>query len=197
MAGTSSVYNKLTWKASVFRSLSNDPDRYQRGTQIGHDSRHHSLWMFSSQSRRSGLQFVQQIPWRYMVNLLAYLRCIRWSFHKNTCLIWSLTLDVSLRSKRDKCGTMQFTFRSRNFFCANGIMSSHSIDAEVNRSATKIGNNECLPRLDVRCDKKKIADEGFRGKADELIKELFGPVYWYVTHSLVQLVLEADYNGTS
>lgn len=27
---------------------------------------------------------------------------------------------------------------------------------------------------------KKIADEGFRGKAEELIKELFGPVYWYV-----------------
>jgi protein HIRA/HIR1 len=25
---------------------------------------------------------------------------------------------------------------------------------------------------------KKIADEGFRAKAEELIKELFGPVYW-------------------
>lgn len=25
---------------------------------------------------------------------------------------------------------------------------------------------------------KKIADEGFRGKAEELIRELFGPVYW-------------------
>lgn len=25
---------------------------------------------------------------------------------------------------------------------------------------------------------KKIADEGFRGKAEELIKELYGPVYW-------------------
>ncbi|TFK61306.1 histone transcription regulator 1 [Pluteus cervinus] len=25
---------------------------------------------------------------------------------------------------------------------------------------------------------KRIADEGFRGKAEELIKELFGPVYW-------------------
>lgn len=25
---------------------------------------------------------------------------------------------------------------------------------------------------------KKISDEGFRGKAEELIKELFGPVYW-------------------
>lgn len=25
---------------------------------------------------------------------------------------------------------------------------------------------------------KKIADEGFRGKAEELVKELFGPVYW-------------------
>lgn len=27
---------------------------------------------------------------------------------------------------------------------------------------------------------KKIADEGFRAKAEELIKELFGPVYWCV-----------------
>jgi protein HIRA/HIR1 len=25
---------------------------------------------------------------------------------------------------------------------------------------------------------KKIADEGFRNKAEELIKELFGPIYW-------------------
>lgn len=27
---------------------------------------------------------------------------------------------------------------------------------------------------------KKIADEGFRNKAEELIKDLFGPIYWYV-----------------
>ena len=27
---------------------------------------------------------------------------------------------------------------------------------------------------------KTIADEGFRGKAEELLKELYGPVYWYV-----------------
>lgn len=27
---------------------------------------------------------------------------------------------------------------------------------------------------------KKISDEGFRGKAEELIRELFGPIYWYV-----------------
>ena len=26
---------------------------------------------------------------------------------------------------------------------------------------------------------KKIADEGFRAKAEELVKELFGPTYWY------------------
>jgi protein HIRA/HIR1 len=30
---------------------------------------------------------------------------------------------------------------------------------------------------------KKIADEGFRGKAEELIKELLGPVYWFVIFS--------------
>lgn len=27
---------------------------------------------------------------------------------------------------------------------------------------------------------KTIADEGFRGKAEELLKELYGPVYWFV-----------------
>jgi hypothetical protein len=27
---------------------------------------------------------------------------------------------------------------------------------------------------------KEIADEGFRNKAEELIKELFGPIYWSV-----------------
>lgn len=27
---------------------------------------------------------------------------------------------------------------------------------------------------------KRLADEGFRAKAEELIKELFGPVYWLV-----------------
>jgi protein HIRA/HIR1 len=27
---------------------------------------------------------------------------------------------------------------------------------------------------------KKIADEGFRNKGEELIKDLFGPVYWFV-----------------
>ena len=27
---------------------------------------------------------------------------------------------------------------------------------------------------------KRIADEGFRGKAEELVRELFGPVYWCV-----------------
>ena len=31
---------------------------------------------------------------------------------------------------------------------------------------------------------KRIADEGFRAKAEELAKELFGPVYWYVVRLL-------------
>ncbi len=38
---------------------------------------------------------------------------------------------------------------------------------------------------------KKIADEGFRGKAEELIKELFGPVYWLVSFR-PQLLFIAD-----
>ena len=35
---------------------------------------------------------------------------------------------------------------------------------------------------------KKIADEGFRAKGEELIKELFGPVYWYVAGFVLSLV---------
>jgi TUP1-like enhancer of split len=27
---------------------------------------------------------------------------------------------------------------------------------------------------------EKIADEGFKNKAEELIKDLFGPIYWFV-----------------
>lgn len=34
---------------------------------------------------------------------------------------------------------------------------------------------------------KKIADEAFRGKAEELIKELCGPVYWCVPIHLLLL----------
>ena len=33
---------------------------------------------------------------------------------------------------------------------------------------------------------KKIADEGFRAKAEELVKELFGPIYWYGLYDIVQ-----------
>lgn len=32
---------------------------------------------------------------------------------------------------------------------------------------------------------RRIADEGFRWKAEELIRELFGPVYWYVFIALL------------
>ena len=28
---------------------------------------------------------------------------------------------------------------------------------------------------------KTIADEGFRGKAEELLKDLYGPIYWWVS----------------
>jgi protein HIRA/HIR1 len=29
---------------------------------------------------------------------------------------------------------------------------------------------------------RKLADEGFRAKAEELIKELFGPIFWYIAY---------------
>ena len=32
---------------------------------------------------------------------------------------------------------------------------------------------------------KRIAEDGFRGKAEELVKELFGPLYWWVFMGLL------------
>jgi len=36
---------------------------------------------------------------------------------------------------------------------------------------------------------KKIADEGFRAKGEELVRELFGPVFWYVELLLLLLLV--------
>jgi len=36
---------------------------------------------------------------------------------------------------------------------------------------------------------KKIADEGFRAKGEELVRELFGPVFWYVKLLLLLLLV--------
>ncbi len=40
---------------------------------------------------------------------------------------------------------------------------------------------------------KKIADEGFRNKAEELIKELFGPVYWSVFVTVYETSVETKF----
>ena len=40
---------------------------------------------------------------------------------------------------------------------------------------------------------KNIADEGFRNKAEELIKELFGPVYWSVSDLLHEASIEIKF----
>jgi protein HIRA/HIR1 len=37
---------------------------------------------------------------------------------------------------------------------------------------------------------KKIADEGFRNKAEELIKDLFGPIYWFVCFRCREIVID-------
>ena len=42
---------------------------------------------------------------------------------------------------------------------------------------------------------KKIADEGFRNKAEELIKDLFGPIYWFVSFRCNELLLTQDSGG--
>lgn len=47
---------------------------------------------------------------------------------------------------------------------------------------------------------KRIAEDGFRGKAEELVKEMFGPLYWYVSMGLLVrnrgLIMLGDRAGT-
>jgi protein HIRA/HIR1 len=40
---------------------------------------------------------------------------------------------------------------------------------------------------------KKIADEGFRNKAEELIKDLFGPIYWFALFSTTGTLTDAKF----
>jgi protein HIRA/HIR1 len=42
---------------------------------------------------------------------------------------------------------------------------------------------------------KKIADEGFRNKAEELIKDLFGPIYWFALFFTPRTSLTRDSGG--
>ncbi|RXW22218.1 hypothetical protein EST38_g3631 [Candolleomyces aberdarensis] len=49
---------------------------------------------------------------------------------------------------------------------------------ETRMHAIKLLDSSAEYRQVVLLYAKKIADEGFRAKAEELIKELFGPVYW-------------------
>lgn len=51
---------------------------------------------------------------------------------------------------------------------------------ETRMHSTKLLDSPSEYRQALLMYAKKIADEGFRGKAEELIRELFGPVYWYV-----------------
>ena len=49
---------------------------------------------------------------------------------------------------------------------------------ETRMHAIKLLNSSAEYRQVVLLYAKRIADEGFRAKAEELIKELFGPVFW-------------------
>jgi protein HIRA/HIR1 len=49
---------------------------------------------------------------------------------------------------------------------------------ETRLMAAKVLGSPNEYRLAMQVYAKKLGDEGFRGKAEELIRELFGPVYW-------------------
>ena len=51
---------------------------------------------------------------------------------------------------------------------------------ETKLHATKLLDSPQEYKQALNVYARKIADEGFRGKGEELIKELFGPMYWYV-----------------
>jgi protein HIRA/HIR1 len=55
---------------------------------------------------------------------------------------------------------------------------------EMRLHATKLLDSPQEHRQALLIYAKKIADEGFRSKAEELVKELYGPVYWYVASSV-------------
>ena len=54
---------------------------------------------------------------------------------------------------------------------------------ETRLHATKLLDSPQEYRRALSMYAKKISDEGFRSKAEELVKELYGPVYWYVASS--------------
>ena len=49
---------------------------------------------------------------------------------------------------------------------------------EERQSAAKLLDSPAEFKHSLLLYAKKIAEEGFRGKAEELVRELFGPVYW-------------------
>ena len=61
---------------------------------------------------------------------------------------------------------------------------------ETRLHSTKLLDSPLEYRQALLLYAKKIADEGFKGKGEELVKELFGPVYWYVGFVCVVLLDE-------
>lgn len=53
---------------------------------------------------------------------------------------------------------------------------------ETRLSSTKLLDSPQEYKQAMTMYAKRIADEGFRAKAEELIRELFGPVYWCVCY---------------
>lgn len=51
---------------------------------------------------------------------------------------------------------------------------------ETRLHATKVLESPIEYKQALLVYTKRIAEDGFRAKAEELIKELFGPLYWYV-----------------
>ena len=51
---------------------------------------------------------------------------------------------------------------------------------ETRLQATKVLESPAEYKQALLVYAKRIAEDGFRGKAEELVKELFGPLYWWV-----------------
>ena len=56
---------------------------------------------------------------------------------------------------------------------------------ETRLQATKVLESPTEYKQALLVYAKRIAEDGFRGKAEELVKELFGPLYWWVFMGLL------------
>lgn len=84
--------------------------------------------------------------------------------------------EYALKEFLEKSGTLQDNSSvPRPAWWNTAVTLGH---LETRMHALKLLESSAEYRQVVLVYAKKIADEGFRAKAEELIKEIYGPMYW-------------------